>query len=376
MLVCLIFGNFRAEAQILNQQMNEDSVQTAFIPALSFKSDLGLLGGAIVNRLDYNDGIKPYRSQQQFAILASTRGFFSFHSYVETIKTLNTNLRSSLELNANRIFQNMYFGIGNEAPFVEDRWNNEFYFFESVRFELMYEGRQPITDLETRKGLDFLFIAQTSYSQPLIELGSRKMGIDQPQGIRGGWINTVGLGFLFENRNDEFTPTAGNRVSGRFTWSPNLLLSDFAMAKFRFEARQFFSFHLLRTVTIANRVILEHNFGDIPYWELAELGGHRELRGYPSNRFLGDQSLSYTLEARTWLFHFDKINSKVGGQLFTDVGRVLHGNENYGDFFRNYKQTFGFGGAATLFNPDVVLRGDIGFSEDMYRIYFGFGYLF
>ncbi|MDZ7683308.1 MAG: hypothetical protein U5J63_16775 [Fodinibius sp.] len=44
--------------------------------------------------------------------------------------------------------------------------------------------------------------------------------------------------------------------------------------------------------------------------------------------------------------------------------------------FSDYKQTIGIGGAMSIFNPDFILRGEVGFSEEVSRIYIGIGYLF
>jgi hemolysin activation/secretion protein len=107
------------------------------------------------------------------------------------------------------------------------------------------------------------------------------------------------------------------------------------------------------------------------------LGNKNTLRGYPLNRFKGNSSLAYTLELRTWLLKFPQFYGlKFGGQLFTDAGRVFTEVDDANDLFKEYHQTVGLGGAMSVFNPDFILRGEIGFSEDVSRIYIGVGYMF
>jgi hypothetical protein len=76
------------------------------------------------------------------------------------------------------------------------------------------------------------------------------------------------------------------------------------------------------------------------------------------------------------MFTFPEYGLKLGVQLFTDAGRVFTGEDQTEDLFRDYKQTFGFGGAISLFSPDFICRGDIGFSDEVTRIYVGIGYAF
>jgi hypothetical protein len=76
------------------------------------------------------------------------------------------------------------------------------------------------------------------------------------------------------------------------------------------------------------------------------------------------------------MFTFPKYASKIGVHVFSDAGRVFTGDDEASDLFNGYKQTIGFGGVLSLFNPDFILRGEMGFSEDASRIYIGVGYTF
>lgn len=55
---------------------------------------------------------------------------------------------------------------------------------------------------------------------------------------------------------------------------------------------------------------------------------------------------------------------------------VFPKGENLGDLLSGLKQTFGIGGAVSILNPDFILRGEIAFSDEINRVYFGIGYLF
>lgn len=81
------------------------------------------------------------------------------------------------------------------------------------------------------------------------------------------------------------------------------------------------------------------------------------------------------LELRTWLFSVFDDRIDIGMQTFWDTGRV-YSDFDSGAFFDGWKQVFGIGTAFTLLNPDLIIRGDVGFSNETWRIYFGAGYVF
>jgi outer membrane protein assembly factor BamA len=179
---------------------------------------------------------------------------------------------------------------------------------------------------------------------------------------------------IWENRDSEFDPHRGNRAELDLRVAPELI-SSYGLMSARLELRQYF--YLFNWLTIANRLETRHVTGNVPYWELSMLGGQDNLRGYPLNRFMGNSLLAYTLELRGWFLKFPELeNLKFGGHLFTDTGRVFTGSDDLDDLFSGYKQTIGFGGTMSVFHPDLILRGEIGFSEDISRIYIGVGYLF
>ncbi|MGD8428282.1 MAG: BamA/TamA family outer membrane protein, partial [Balneolaceae bacterium] len=262
---------------------------------------------------------------------------------------------------------------GNQVPFSKSRWENDYYYFRSLGIGLSYKLRKPVYS-RGYSHFDVQLGVGTEYQIPYVKKGQSSFARQLPNGYRGGWINYLTTGFVWENRDSEFDPHHGNRAEFDLRYSPDLI-SKYGLTSVRMELRQYF--YLFHWLTIANRLETRHVTGDIPYWELATLGGENNLRGYPLNRFLGNTSVAYTLELRAWVLKFPQFyNLKFGGQLFTDTGRVFTGQDDVHDLFKGYKQTFGFGGAMSIFSPDFILRGEMGFSDEVTRIYIGIGYLF
>ncbi|MDR8392500.1 BamA/TamA family outer membrane protein [Aliifodinibius sp. S!AR15-10] len=362
-----------ARAQVGVGPVGADSVQSSLFPALAYDSDIGLVGGGLFSRIDYTGNAKPFNNYIKSTALISTKGMFNFEFEYDQTQTFGTDIRSNFSLFAYRFKYDYYFGIGNNSTFNEQQFDDDFYFFESKKIALAYEGRQPLS-MDANSRLDLLFGIGTKYEIPYVKQEDSKFSQDLPKGITGGWINAVSTGLIWENRNSEFDPISGNRAKLKVRAAPEFLLSDYGLITLESDIRQYF--RLFNWVTVANRLQARHATGDIPYWERSALGNNETLRGYPLNRFIGNSSIAYSLEFRKWVFIFPEYQIKLGGHLFTDVGRVFTEQDDWGDLFSDYKQTVGIGGAMSLFSPDFILRGEAGFSEDMMRIYVGIGYTF
>lgn len=360
------------KAQIVPQPAGSDSVRSALIPAAGYSSDVGLMGGILYSRYDYSGNIRPFKNYIKSTAITSTKGFIKVEGLYEQTQTFGRNIRSSYQLFFNRLANNNFFGIGNNTSYNEQLWDNEYYYFESVGLNLDVVFRKPIyKDFDSR--FDILAGLGMSYQIPYVRQSNSSFNRIMPNGSEGGFVNYLSAGFVWENRDNEFDPQSGNRAQLKIRFAPKYL-SEFAMTSIRLDLRQYF--YVFDFLTIANRLETRHAAGNVPYWQLSTLGDDYSLRGYPLNRFQGNSSISYNLELRSWMFTFPEYALKIGVHVFTDAGRVFTEKDNFSDLFQGYKQTFGFGGALSLFSPDFILRGEMGFSENVRRIYVGIGYTF
>jgi len=362
-----------AQAQIPGRSAGPDSVSNAVVPVLSYSSTEGFVGGAVYNRYDFSGNIRPFRSYLQSSGLVSTKGFVELEGKYEQTRTFGQRIRTTVNAYFHRYTADIFFGVGNRVPFSKSRWDNDYYYFESVSMGFEYKLRKAIYS-RGRSHFDLQLGLGTEYQIPYVSRNNSSFAQRMPYGYKGGWTEYLTTGFIWENRDSEFDPHHGNRAEFDFRYSPDLI-SKYALSSYRFEFRQYF--YLCHWLTVANRLETRYVTGQVPYWELSTLGGENNLRGYPLNRFIGNTSIAYTLELRAWFLKFPQFyNLKFGGQLFTDTGRVFTPKNEFNDLFRGYKQTFGFGGAMSVFNPNFIMRGEIGFSDEVTRIYIGIGYLF
>lgn len=359
-------------AQAGSSAAGRDSVVHAFVPVFGYSSNEGLILGGLYNRFDYTQNIRPFNNYLEASALVSFKGFVKIEGKYEQTRSFGRPIRSELEAFIRRDINN-FFGLGNNTSFSRSRWEEEYYYFRSVSIGLNYQAQKALYE-EGENRLDLLAGAGTEYHIPYTRMDASSFARLMPNGSEGGWVNYLKGGLIWENRDHEFDPHHGNRVEFELRFSPKLI-STYGLTTARLELQQYF--YLFNRITIANRLELRHAAGDVPFWEMSTLGDDVTLRGYPFNRFQGNSSIAYTLELRTWLIRFPQFyNLKFGGQLFTDTGRVFTPQDDLSDLFEGYKQTFGFGGAMSIFSPDLILRGDIGFSPDMTQIYIGVGYGF
>lgn len=382
MCICLSLASETATAQIMAQpqpqQAPEDTVVTAIVPAAAYASDIGLIGAIAISRFRYHPDFTPYRSLTRIRLQASTRAYIELRVMYEHTETLGRPIRSSWTVNAQRNPFDSFFGIGNDTRFDRSKWNERYYYYDVMRAGFAWTGRKTVyrPDPAARSTLDVTAMAGFRYEQP-VENRENLINDAGPVGITGGWTNNIGLGVIWENRDNEFATTRGNRFELTGTWAPRFLFSDYPIATVMAEIRQFITIPVLRlNPVLATRMVGTKAFGTVPYWDMPYLGDDLTLRGYPLYRFRGDAALFYNLELRTWLYQHPYLEFKFGIHAFHDSGRVFTGEDGFSDLFRGYHKTVGGGFATSLFTPDFIVRVDAGFSDEMYRLYMNIGYMF
>lgn len=370
-VLLLLFFSTNTAAQIVT-----DSIKTAFLPAISYNSDFGLASGGLLHRFHYKGDTEPYYSFVQVAAIFSTKGLASTLIEWDKPHIFKSNYRLTSSIYAARFFEDNYYGYGNYTK-IEDSFNvvPEVYNYNSVSAGFDARLRIPIFDTQ-RSSIDIISIINFDYKTPFNSENTQLIVQESPLGVDGDHSLHLGTGLIWENRNNELRPTKGTYAETNIEVGQKWFGSGFNTFIFKAEASSYLSFHLLKEITWANRISVENTSGDVPYWKLASLGDEETLRGFPSQRFLDDNSILFNTELRTWLFNIDLLNSEFGGTLFFDIGRTYANKTDFSSILRDLRYSFGFGGTSSLFTPDFVLRTDVGFSKEGIGIYFTSGYMF
>jgi hypothetical protein len=138
-----------------------------------------------------------------------------------------------------------------------------------------------------------------------------------------------GAGLLWDTRNDKDSPSRGEFVN--LTWGAygNTTEGDMAYMKYRAEAAKYID--LKKRRVLAGRVFVEYNdnIGDngIPFFDKAQMGGPRTIRGYQFNRFVDDGTFVFNLEYRYTIWKFRDVELDLypfwdGGWIFPEFSKL------------------------------------------------------
>lgn len=347
--------------------------QYSIFPLAGYSSDFGLYGGGFVQRINYGVDERPFLSNTRLNGVLSTKGNLEIDLEYERIRTFGADIRSRVEIVGSRLLQGHYFGIGNDTEFSETQFDSDFFFYERREFQFDYQARKRLQSYGEYGVLDVFSRLTVWHVNGIEKEGETKFLIDQPEGFDPGWVNTLGLGLIADSRNSEFIPNRGYRYSLEFSKGLPFLGSDYTVASLTGDFRHYKT--LFAGIVFAHNFKFEHQTGEAPFWSKPVVGNEYGLRGFHWNRFRGGSSVLSITELRTWLFSVWDGRIRAGGQLFWDTGRV-YSEEDSNRFFGDWKHSFGAGAALSLFNPDLIVRADAGFSDEAFRIYFGAGYVF
>jgi hypothetical protein len=132
-----------------------------------------------------------------------------------------------------------------------------------------------------------------------------------------------------------------------------------------------------RTVTsipdfvLALRLTGMATFGEVPFYQVARLGGRRTLRGYEFERFRGDHTIAGSVEARFPLFkEVIVIPIEFGGFLMADGGRLWYEGESPG----GWRGSWGLGIWGATLSRDVLGIVYFAFCRESTILRAGFGF--
>lgn len=202
--------------------------------------------------------------------------------------------------------------------------------------------------------------------------------------------DTITAGITNKKMDDEVNPRNGYKVVVNVKKSLNLLGKDdennWDFYKLVLDARKYFP--VMKKSTIAFRIKTETTGGKkvrdenrsliegkemysyAPFFDMAMLGDFEIMRGSYMYRYWGKNSMLLQGEYRFPLFGKDNIQ----GTIFADIGRV-------GDEYK-VKELFtdmnynGGAGVRYYFNKDILMRVDMGVSEEGFQIRSNLGQAF
>ena len=185
-------------------------------------------------------------------------------------------------------------------------------------------------------------------------------------GETGGIISGFGPVVRLDKRDNVYSTTKGSYISLLYQGFNKTIGSEFNFGRVRIDARKFWS---LKKVTLAAQLYGDINWGDVPFFQKARLGGTKRLRGYLEGRFIDDVSVIPQIEVRR------DILRRVGGVGFFNTGSVMPSLKNFTN--SQWRYTYGAGLRYTLDKKKgIKIRVDYAFTPEGTNFYFTIGEAF
>ncbi len=210
-----------------------------------------------------------------------------------------------------------YFGIGNERP--NDYF--ETYTAKYPRFRVTAAKRLKDKNL---LGLRVFFDVYNIISaSPDGEIAKAEI-----TGAGGGISSSVGPVWISDSRDNTFFPRKGWLTEIALTGEHRLTGSDFKYARCAFDVARYFP--IGKTVLAINGIGI-FTAGDVPFFQLPQIGGPRRLRGYPDGKFRDRHLLIAQAELRfPVVWRFNAVVFGGGGTVFGKPGESAKFRPNAG----------------------------------------------
>jgi|WetSurMetagenome_2_1015567.scaffolds.fasta_scaffold00399_26 hypothetical protein len=447
------FSVFLISLLVLSVSAQEKKVKTGWkfggaLPAVTFDSDLGFQYGALAEFFNYGDGstYPDYLDHTYTEISRFTKGSGIYRFMYESNHLIpGVHMTSDLSYLPDKASN--FFGFnGYESVYNKDWMDDKlttdyrtrmFYRFErnQFRFKNDFQGKLSGEHIKWSAGFAFQHFANSSVDIDKLNKGKKvklpsvesmpglferyqSLGIISADEAKGGWVNTLKAGLMWDSRDNRPNPMKGIWTELGIEAAPKFMGNDWGFSKLYIIHRQYFTL-IEKDLALVYRLGYQGTIsGNVPFFYQSQvitsmltgatnegLGGSSTLRGVQRNRVLGDAFFMGNIELR-WkplYFRFLKQDCYLGLNTFYDFGRVtkkigLPNNlettfndlynsdgqtENYSDYFNPGSEKFHqSAGISIMFvmNQNFVVAIDLGkaFNEQDGNIGFSFGlnYLF
>jgi outer membrane protein assembly factor BamA len=203
-------------------------------------------------------------------------------------------------------------------------------------------------------------------------------------GCNGGWDNFFRAGISYDTRDFEPDPNRGTFIDIAVDAGSAALGSDYGYVRILGAARGYYS-PLPADLVLAGRGMVELQTAGVPLTSMnalpftedfrSGLGGHRTLRGYRQDRFVGRAMAAVNGEVRWTLTRCTAWRQKLGlilvpfidyGRSFDDAGALT---------LDDWRASFG-GALRVSWNLATIVTVDYGKSTEDTGFYVNFGHIF
>jgi hypothetical protein len=204
-----------------------------------------------------------------------------------------------------RNFPDKFYGIGNSS----NELNLEKYAYDLFKFKLLamrQVARKLFVGIDYQYENEYNFILQTG--------GELEKGTIT--GYRGGVGSALGFVTTYDTRDNVVNAYSGHILEFSSYFNTRYLGGSFNYVNLNFEFGKYWE--VRKNNVFAVNVIMNSNFGNVPFLDMAKVGGDGMIRGYASNRFRDHHFIGAQVEYRFPLWW------RFGMVVFTGVGDVFN----------------------------------------------------
>lgn len=247
-----------------------------------------------------------------------------------------------------QFFPIKYYGIGVNTP-------NDYTVVKNGSIQIRERALRKVKE-NFYVGLQFDFHRIFDVSFDLSKTGTDFV---LPEGANGSSNKALGIGLVYDDRRNVLNVRKGLFAELAYLQYAKAFNSDYQFQSFQYDARVF------RKGFAKNQVIAIQsngmaNIGNVPFNQMALIGGESMMRGYYLGRFRDNTMVNLQAEYRFLPLPFSK---KIGATVFSAIGNVAPTVQDLN--ISNTKLAAGLGLRYLVFKAkDIYLRTDIAFTRE------------
>ncbi|MFY7943373.1 MAG: BamA/TamA family outer membrane protein [Crocinitomicaceae bacterium] len=303
-----------------------------------FYFNTGHTDSSLDTRLSYMKLLGDYTQNKQTDIWAEWNIFTNHESFLTKGEFRYRN------------FPDKFYGIGNQSLSS----NLEAYTYDLIKFKLL--GMKQIKP-HWFVGFDYQFEKEYGF-----ELDPKGVLLNSNiLGNQGGIGSALGGLITYDSRDNVINAYSGKLFEFSTYSNHRKLGSTFHYTNVNLEYRQYYEWK--KNHIFAFQALVNLNFGEVPFLDMARLGSDGILRGYPANRFRDHHMIGLQAETRF------PIHKRLGMVVFAGAGDVFYSLHDLS--LKNIKFSIG-SGLRFVFNTAerLNLRLDYGVGKNSTSYYF------
>jgi len=328
-------------------------------PELGRKPETGFLWGIYYMQL--------FRLSHKSDSLSRTSNVESYFDYTARQQIL-ASIKNNIFFNKERFilkgengyikFPSLYWGVGNNSPL-----NSQ----ELISYEMFTITQKLLCKI----GHKYFAGAQYHYMD-VSNVEYFEGNLFAQQNIPGstGSINSgAGLVFLFDSRDNIINAYKGFYFEASMLTNPKVLGGQYQYDNITVDVRKYLSVSKKKVRILAFQGLLNYNSGNVPFRQMAAIGGDQIMRGYYTGRFRDNILMAGQAEFRFLVW------KNLGFTTFISIGEV---GTTFSDFtFKGTHYTVG-GCLRFMINKKerMNIGADMGVGHQTNGVYLNFGEAF